>query len=307
MKLLTADKVTLGFIGLGNMGSRIAQRLLDHGYPVVAYDRDSAKAEAVLAERGFAAKNIRELASTAEVILSCLTNDEAVQSVYAGPAGVFAEARPGTVVLEMSTISPESSRELHRLGSESGIEVLDVAISGSTPAAEQGILTLLAGGNQDLFDAAEPIFQAIARQYFLLGGPGSGTAMKLVVNTLLGIGMQAIAEAVVLGETVGLNRERLLEVLSKTAVIAPAHVGKLARVANNDYTPQFPLRLMNKDFQLILKKAAEAHTPMPATEAAFRVNSEELAHHKEDDFSAVMRRMEEVAGIADVHSASLTS
>jgi 3-hydroxyisobutyrate dehydrogenase-like beta-hydroxyacid dehydrogenase len=131
--------------------------------------------------------------------------------------------------------------------------------------------------------------------------------MKLVVNTLLGIGMQAIAEAVVLGETVGLNRERLLDVLSKTAVIAPAHVGKLARVAINDYTPQFPLRLMNKDFQLILKAAAGSHTPMPATEAAFRVNSEELAHHNEDDFSAVLRRMEEVAGIADIHSVSMTS
>ncbi len=121
---------------------------------LVAYDMDIAKAEAVAAERGIAAKNILELARTADVILSCLTNDEAVQSVYAGPAGVFAEARPGTVVLEMSTISPETSRELHRLGAKSGIEVLDVAISGSTPAAEQGTVTLLAGGNQDLFDAA---------------------------------------------------------------------------------------------------------------------------------------------------------
>ena len=305
MKFLTADNAKLGFIGLGNMGSRIAQRLLDHRYPLVAYDRDIAKAEAVAAKRGFAAGNIPELARTADVILSCLTNDEAVQSVYTGPAGVFAKARPGTIVLEMSTISPESSRELHRLGAESGIEVLDVAISGSTPAAEQGTLTLLAGGNQDLFRAAEPIFQAIAKQYFLLGGPGSGTAMKLVVNTLLGVGMQAIAEAVVLGETVGLNRERLLEVLSKTAVIAPAHVGKLARVAINDYSPQFPLRLMNKDFQLILKAAAEAHTPMLATEAAFRVNSDELARDHEDDFSAVVRRMEEVAGIGDIHSASI--
>ena len=307
MKLLTADNVTLGFIGLGKMGRRIAQRLLDQGYALVAYDRDISKAKVVVSERGFAAKNILELARTADVILSCLTNDEAVQSVYAGQAGVFAEARPGTVVLEMSTISPESSRELHRLGAESGVEVLDVAISGSTSAAEQGILTLLIGGNQDWFRGAEPIFQSIAKQYFLLGGSGSGTAMKLVVNTLLGIGMQAISEAVVLGETVGLNRERLLEVLSKTAVIAPAHLGKLARVAINDYRPQFPLRLMNKDFQLILKAAAEAHIAMPATEAAFRVNSEELAHHNGDDFSAVLRRMEEVAGITDIHSASMTN
>jgi 3-hydroxyisobutyrate dehydrogenase len=304
MNLLTADNVKLGFIGLGNMGSRIAQRLLNNGYQVFVYDRDIARADAIAARGGVVAKNILELARNADVILSCLTNDEAVQSVFAGPEGIFAEARPGTIVLEMSTISPESSRSLHRLGANRGIEMLDVAISGSTPAAEQGILTLLAGGNQDVFLAAEPIFQAIAKQHFLLGGPGSGTAMKLVVNTLLGIGMQAIAEAVVLGEKIGLNRERLLKVLAKTAVIAPAHLGKLARVAVDDYSPQFPLRLMNKDFQLILKAAAEAHFSMPATEAAFRVNSSELAHHDEEDFSAVLRQMEEVAGIAEIHSAA---
>jgi 3-hydroxyisobutyrate dehydrogenase-like beta-hydroxyacid dehydrogenase len=303
MKLLSADNVKIGFIGLGNMGSRIAQRLLANGYQVFVYDRNVATADAIAARGGVVAKNILQLAGISDVILSCLTNDEAVQNVFAGPAGVFAGARPGTIVLEMSTISPESSRELHKLGAKHGIEVLDVAISGSTPAAEQGTVTLLAGGNQDVFLAAEPIFQAIAKQHFLLGGPGSGTAMKLVVNTLLGLGMQAIAEAVVLGETVGLNRDRLLEVLSKTAVIAPAHVGKLARVSINDYSPQFPLRLMNKDFQLILKAAAEAHLSMPATEAAFRVNSEELAHHDEDDFSAVLRQMEEVAGIAEIQTA----
>lgn len=300
MKNLSTDQVKLGFIGLGNMGSRIAERLLDHGFPLVAYDADAAKAETIARKGGFAAKNVVELALTADVILSCLTNDEAVQSVYAGPAGVFAEARPGTVVLEMSTISPESSRELHRLGARRGIDVLDVAISGSTPAAEQGVLTLLAGGNRELFRAAEPIFQAIAKQYFLMGGPGSGTTMKLVVNTLLGIGMQAIAEATVLGEKAGLDRKWLLEVLSKTAVISPAHVGKLARVAVNNYTPQFPLRLMNKDFGLILQDAAKADVSMPATAAAFRVNSEELAGGGDEDFSAVLRRMEQVAGITNL-------
>ncbi len=295
MKRLTPDQVKLGFIGLGNMGSRIAKRLLDHGYQLTAYDLDAAKAQAIAAQGGVVAKSILELARTADVLLSCLTNDEAVRSVFEGPAGIFAGARPGTIVLEMSTISPETSRELHSLGAKGGVEVMDVAISGSTPAAEAGSLTLLVGGNEELFRAAEPIFQAVAKQFHLLGGPGSGTTMKLVVNTLLGVGMQAIAEAVVLGEKAGLERERLLEVLSKTAVIAPAHVGKLARVATNDYSPQFPLRLMNKDFQLILKEAAQEHVPMPATEAAFRVNSDELAHSQEEDFSAVVRRMEELA------------
>ncbi len=300
MKRLTADQVKLGFIGLGNMGSRIARRLLDHGYQLSVYDRDVTKVEGIAQQGAVAAENILQLATTADVVLSCLTDDEAVQSVYSGPEGVFAGARSEAVVLEMSTISPESSRELHRLGARSGIEVLDVAISGSTPAAEQGILTLLVGGNEDLFRAAEPIFQAVAKQYFLLGGPGSGTAMKLVVNTLLGVGMQAIAEAVVLGEKAGLDRERLLAVLSKTAVIAPAHVGKLAKAAINDYSQQFPLRLMNKDFQLILEAATQEKIVMPATEAAFCVNSDELARDAEEDFSAVLRRMEEVAGIDGV-------
>jgi 3-hydroxyisobutyrate dehydrogenase len=307
MKSLTADQVKVGFIGLGNMGSRMARRLLDHGYHLEVYDRDPAKAEAIAAKGGVVAKNILELAHSVDVLLSCLTNDEAVQSVYAGVEGFFAGARAGTVVLEMSTISPESSRELHKLGAKSGIEVMDVAISGSTPAAENGILTLLAGGNRELFRAAKPIFELLAKQYFLLGGPGSGTAMKLVVNTLLGVGMQAIAEAVVLGEKAGLDRKQLLDVLSQTAVIAPAHMGKLAKMAIHDYTPQFPLRLMNKDFTLILKAAAEARIPMPATEAAFHVNSEELAGGEEEDFSAVLRRMEEGAGIAADRSAPVAS
>ena len=300
MKSLTANQVKLGFIGLGNMGSRVAQRLLDHGYHVEVYDRDSAKAEAIAARGGDVAKNIYELARSADVLLSCLTNDEGVRSVYLEPAGVLAGARPGTTVLEMSTISPETSRELHRLSAQRGIEVLDVAISGSTPAAEQGMLTLLVGGSQDLFRAAEPIFQSVAKLYFLLGGPGSGTTMKLVVNTLLGLGMQAIAEAIVLGEKAGLERRRLLEVLSKTAVIAPALVGKLSRIAINDYSPQFPLRLMNKDFELILNAAAKERVRMPATEAAFYVNSEELAGGNDVDFSAVLQRMEEIGGIANL-------
>jgi 3-hydroxyisobutyrate dehydrogenase len=293
MKYLTRDQAKLGFIGLGNKGSRIAQRLLDHGYRVFVYDRNVVQAETITKQGGILAKSSKELAATVDVVLSCLTNDEAVRSVYTGAEGVLAGARPGTVVLEMSTISPDTSRELHNLGAKCGVQVLDVAMSGSTPAAEQGSLTLLVGGNEDFFHAAEPIFQSVAKQYFLLGGAGSGTAMKLVVNTLLGVGMQAIAEAVVLGEKIGLDRERLLQVLSQTAVVAPAHLGKLASAMVNDYRPQFPLRLMNKDFSLILKAAAKEHVTMPATEAAFSINSEELAGNDDEDFSAVLRRMEE--------------
>src|SRR5271167_3934548 len=111
MKSFTTDQVKMGFIGLGNMGSRITHRLLEQGYQVIVYDMDPVKMEAIAAHGGIVAKNIRELASKADVVLSCLTNDDAVRSVYKGPQGVFAGARPGTVVLEMSTVAPETSRE----------------------------------------------------------------------------------------------------------------------------------------------------------------------------------------------------
>jgi len=119
--------------------------------------------------------------------------------------------------------------------------------------------------------------------------------MKLVVNALLGVGMQAIAEALALGVQLGLPRDLLFDTLGKTAVIAPAHLGKLATAKQNDYTPQFPLRLMRKDFGLILSKAAELGVPMPTTVAAAESNTAEAAHGHEEDFSAVIRLMEQAA------------
>jgi 3-hydroxyisobutyrate dehydrogenase-like beta-hydroxyacid dehydrogenase len=277
------------------MGRPIARRLLESGYNLTAYNRDRSKAEALVGYGAVVTNSIAELASSADVILSCLANDDAVRNVYAGPEGVFANVRPETVVIEMSTINPETSRELYKLGVARAVSVLDVPISGSTPAAEQGTLTLFGGGDEKIFHNAEPIFRAVAQQYFYLGPSGSGTTMKLVVNTLLGVGMQAIAEAIVLGQKAGLERDRLFDVLSHTAVIAPAHIGKLTRAASNDYSAQFALRLMNKDFRLILETAAEMRAPMPVTAAAFQINTAEAANSIEEDFSAVIRGMENLA------------
>jgi 3-hydroxyisobutyrate dehydrogenase-like beta-hydroxyacid dehydrogenase len=165
-------------------------------------------------------------------------------------------------------------------------------MSGSTPVAEKGLLTLFGGGNKECFDGAESIFRVIAQKYFYLGQSGSGATMKLVVNSLLGIGMQAIAEAAALGEKANLDRNRLLDVLSQTAVVAPAHVGKLQRAKNGDYSPQFPLRLMNKDFGLIIDLAAHVGARMPAADAAFEINARQLDEGAEQDFSAVILQME---------------
>ena len=171
--------------------------------------------------------------------------------------------------------------------------MLDVAVSGSTPAAESKTLTLFGGGDHATFEAAQPIFAAISSQWFFMGLSGSGVGMKLVVNTLLGLGMQAIAEALALGAGLGLPREVLFDALAKTAVVAPAHVGKLASAKRNDYTPQFPIRLMRKDFGLILHEAARVGLSMPAAEAAADMNSAEAASGGEEDFSAVIRHMEQ--------------
>jgi 3-hydroxyisobutyrate dehydrogenase-like beta-hydroxyacid dehydrogenase len=297
MKPITQENSRLGFVGIGYMGRPIARRLLESGFKLTAYDRKRAKAEELIPYGGTVAQSVSELSSSCDVVLSCLPSDEAVLDIYRGPESAFANARAGLLVIDLSTVYPETSQQLSRLGLERGVEVLDVTISGSTPAAENGLLTLFGGGDKERFAAAESIFRVIAKKYFYLGPSGSGATMKLVVNTLLGIGMQAIAEAVALGEKAGLDRNRLLEVLSQTAVVAPAHAGKLERAMKSDYSPQFPIRLMNKDFGLIFDLANAVGARMPATGAAFEINARQSEEGPEQDFSAVILQMEKRANL----------
>lgn len=291
----TVGSKTLGLIGIGHMGYPIAMRLLSRGYRLIVFDHTRQKAEELVPHGATAAFVLAELARNADIILSSLSDDEAVLEVYGGRGGVLDNAEPGTVMIEMSTVRPSTSEKIYAAGKFRDMPVLDVAISGSTPAAEAGTLTLLAGGDQHVFKAATPIFDAIAKQYFYLGPSGSGTTMKLVANTLLGVGMQAIAEAAALGEKAGIERNLLFDVMAKLAVIAPAHAGKLERAKHGDYSAQFPIHLMNKDFRLILEKAAEVQACMPITASAFQINTVESAGGTEEDFSAVIRRMEQLA------------
>jgi 3-hydroxyisobutyrate dehydrogenase len=292
MKPITPKDANLGFIGIGYMGRRIAQRLLEAGFSLKAYDRTRVKAEDLVPYGGVVVDDIAEVASSSDVLLSCLSNDEAVLGAHLGPQGSLSNVRRGTLVIEMSTVSPETAKRIAQHASHRDIPVSDVTISGSTTAAEEGALVLFGGGDESCFQAAKSIFRAIARRYFYMGPNGSEATTKLVVNALLGIGMQAIAEAVALGEKSGLERSGLLQVLSQTAVVPPAHIGKLQRAMNNDYNPQFPLRLMNKDFGLILRFAAAVGARMPATEAAFEINSTRLTDGQEEDFSSVILEME---------------
>jgi 3-hydroxyisobutyrate dehydrogenase len=290
------ERHRLGFIGLGHLGSRIARRLLAAGFPMTVYNRESDRTGELSALGAEVSPAPATLAAKVDVVMSCLTDGAAVEDVYLGSGGVLRSARPGTRIIELSTVAPETSRNLYLAGRELGISVLDVAVSGSTPSADAGTLTLLAGGERPAFDTAAEVFAAIARQWFYMGPSGSGVAMKLVVNTLLGLSMQSLAEAVALGSTLGLRRDLLFDVLAKTAVVSPVQTAKLATAKAHEFAPQFPIRLMRKDFGLALRAAARAGLTLPATEAAAVVNAVESRSGGEEDFSAVIRHMEQAAG-----------
>jgi len=277
----------IGLIGLGLMGSRLARRLHSAGWNTRAWNRSPQSAKE-LNKAGIAiATSIADLLSGSGVILSSLANDAAVRSVYLDKGGVFSQAEPGTVILEMSTISPELSRSLHEEARKTGIDFLDVAISGSTSAVEAGTITLLAGGDKETFEQCIPIFESIARQWFLIGPGSSGVQMKLVVNLLLGIDMQAIAEAVSLGEHLHIDRNVLLDVLSRTAVIAPAMTGKFRKIKDGDYSPEFPLRLMSKDMDLVMDAAMTSGADLPAASVAQSVLASTVSTSGDLDLSAI--------------------
>ena len=287
LKKLCKRTAKLGLIGLGLMGSRLAQRLHSSGWNVQAWNRSPEPSRAMSRMGIRIAESVVELVADSDVVLSCLANDSAVNSVYCDTAGVFSAAKPGTVVLEMGTISPQLSHLLHEEASHLGVRFLDLAISWSTPAVEAGTVTLLAGGDRITFEQCTPIYESIARQWFLIGGPTSGIQMKLVVNLLVGVGMQALAEAVSLGEHVQIDRDVLLDVLSKTAVIPSAFLGKFKKIKNDDYSPEFPLRLMSKDMDLVMETAAIAGASLPASAVVQSVLASNLASRGDLDLSAI--------------------
>ena len=168
--MLRNEKITLrsglGFIGLGYLGSRIAKRLAAAGFPMVVYDLDRTKAGELAALGAKVAQHPGELASEVDVVLSSLPDDRAVRAVYLGAGNVLGSARSNTRIVELSTISPETARELHRAALKVDVCAVDVAVSGSTKSAEAGALTLFGGGDREVFEATEAIFSAIAKQWF---------------------------------------------------------------------------------------------------------------------------------------------
>ncbi len=287
----------VSFIGLGAMGSRMAGRLLAAGYDLTVYNRRRERARP-LEERGAkVASTPAEAARQAEVVFVSVADDAAAEAVIAGPDGALSAVAPDAIIINTSTVSPRLSRRLSEAGLIRGAWVLDSPVSGSTPQAEGGQLVIFVGGAEAAYHRSRPILSVLGRESFYLGAAGAGSTMKLCVNALLGLGLQALAEAFALGLTAGLERGRLLDVLASTVVLSPSQRSKIENIRNEFYPPTFPVRLMSKDLGLVLDAAASLSVAMPATAAAREEYAAEAARQqgsgRDEDFSSVVRAMEE--------------
>jgi 3-hydroxyisobutyrate dehydrogenase len=291
-------KPSIGFIGMGHMGSHMAQGLLDAGYQLTVYDRTKQKAKALRQRGAQVAQTPKDLAATCQVVMACVTDDEAQQDVMFGPNGALAGVHGGSMMIDLSTVSPDASRRLFQAAKEKNVPMIDAAVSGSVPQVEQGSLVIFVGGDHKTFEQCKPILDVLGKDSFYMGASGMGTTMKLVANTLLGLGMQALAEAIALGEKAGLEKGLLLDVLDQTAVLTPGQKSKLENVRREQYPTNFALSLMHKDFSLVLSRAYDLSVSMPATAAAQQMYTAAMAKGMDEDFSIMIKFMEELAGLS---------
>ena len=290
-------KPRIGFVGLGSMGSRMAGRLLARGYPMSVYNRTPARAEPL----GKAGASLREspaaVAEQSDVVLYSLADDAAVGDVMLGAGGLVAGARAGIVFIDLSTVLPETSRAMSAAATPAGAAVLDAPVSGSTPQAEQGTLVIFVGGDREVYERQTAVLDVLGHHIYM-GRHGAGTTMKLVTNTLLGLGMEALAEATALGRKAGLDTGVMLGALGETSVVSPSQKSKFENLLRGEYPATFALRLMSKDFGLVLRLAESLSVAMPAAAVARQIDSIEQARSagREEDFSAVIRTLHELAG-----------
>lgn len=297
----TTGRPRLGFIGLGAMGSRMAGRLLAAGYDLTVFNRRRERTRPLEQRGASSAPTPAAVARNAEIVLVSVADDAAAEAVIGGTDGALSAARSGAIIINTSTVSPGLSRGLSEAALVKGAFVLDAPVSGSTPQAEEGQLVIFVGGEQAAYERCRPILAVLGRESFYVGPAGAGSTMKLCVNALLGLGVQALAEAIALGLKAGLERDRFLDVLGSTVVLSASQRSKLENVRQNVYPPTFPLRLMSKDFGLILDTARRLSVAMPATTAAEQVSAGEAARQRarsqDEDFSSVVRAMEEIARV----------
>jgi 3-hydroxyisobutyrate dehydrogenase-like beta-hydroxyacid dehydrogenase len=222
----------IGFIGLGNMGGRMTARLVESGHPVLGYDVRPDLADQVGAEP---ASSIGQVTRDSEVVLLSLPDSSVVEAVVDGDDGVFANARPGQVVVDLSTAAPASTRAISARMAQREVTYLDAGISGGAAAADKGTLTLMVGGDADALDRVRPVLEAFAAKIFHCGDSGAGHVAKLLNNFLNAVSLAATAEAMVAGRKAGLDLATLLDVINASSGVSFASLNRFPHIIRGDY------------------------------------------------------------------------
>jgi 3-hydroxyisobutyrate dehydrogenase len=283
-------KPNVAILGLGIMGSGMAQRLLSANFPLTVYNRNRAKSIPFAANGAFVAESPREAASHAQIILSMVADDVASRQVWLGAEGALAGVSPSSVLIESSTLSLGWIKELETAAAELGCEFLDAPVTGTKPHAASGELLFLVGGSRDALDAARPVFSVLGRDAIHLGPSGSGALMKLVNNFVCGVQAASFAEALSLIDAGGLDRDKAVSILTGGAPGSGIVKRVADRVAANDFTPNFGLRWMAKDLAYAIGTASARGIPLRTAAAALSIFREAIAEgHGDEDFSAVAK------------------
>jgi len=283
-------KPTVAFIGLGLMGKPMAQNLLRAGFPLVVWNRTRAKTDDLVRAGAKLAANPREAAAEADVLITIVSDPPALEEVLWGANGAMEGLRAGTLFVDSSTVSPEMARRVAEACEKRGVDFLDAPVTGGTWGAEKGELVFMVGGKAGALERARPVLEAMGKKFVLLGPNGAGQTVKLGMNLLLALEVDAFAEALALVTAAGVPAERLVEVMQSSMGRAPLLDVKAPLMLKGEFPASFPLRLMHKDVRLALELAREHGVPLPSGAAAYQTYSAVKDAAKDDpDFSAVMR------------------
>jgi len=287
----------IGFIGLGNMGGPMAINLVKAGHAVTGFDLSEDALSALEAAGGKKAGSVAELAGTADVIVTMLPAGKHVRATYLEEGGILAHAKPGTVLIDSSTIDVDSARAVAAAVAERGMLMVDAPVSGGVGGAAAGTLTFMVGGPEAAFEAARPYLEIMGKTIVHAGGSGNGQAAKICNNMILGISMIGVSEAFVLAERLGLDAQKLFDISSTASgqcwsltTYCPVPGPVPASPANNGYKPGFASEMMLKDLKLAQEAASSsgASTPLGA-EAAALYNIFCNADGQGTDFSAIVK------------------
>jgi 3-hydroxyisobutyrate dehydrogenase/glyoxylate/succinic semialdehyde reductase len=278
----------IGFIGLGIMGSRMAANLQKHGHSLVLFNRTRAKAEPLLGPGGKFADSPANLAEQVDVLFTMLAHPDAVEQAALGDDGFLNHLRPNALWVDCSSVNPSFSKKMAAAAALREIHFVDAPVTGSAPAAAEAKLVFWVGADPDDLEKIRPLLSCMGTKIVHTGGHGAGTSMKMVVNLLLGTGMAAFAEAMALGEGLGLSSKTLFDSLLGMPAVAPFLAAKRDNIDNREYEAEFPLRWMQKDLHLATVSAYETGVAMPLSNVAKEIYRLAMRNgHATEDFSAI--------------------